>query len=219
MISLLSPRLSRYSKIIAMNAFSTIPFVFSLSVILAVTPVKAHNKDAKAPHEVGGFVLGSKVEDYPDVIESNFLKEMVVTDWHGFRKGIISYGVCQHTNRILSIRLKYEDSSKRYFQKLLKEFKKKFGPPDEWKGDSFGILHIWKWHFIDNENNAVTLNLQHNLRNPNENIGNMVKLSYPDMIQEEQKCFIEMCAEIKDDDDKERREEIKKPDWHYLIPR
>ena len=173
----------------------------------------------KTPLEVGGFVLGSDVGDYPDAMNTNFLKEMVVTDWHGFRKGIISYGICKYPNKIARIELKYEDQTKEYFLKLLEEYKKRFGAPDEWKGDSFGILHIWKWYFKDSQNRSVSLLLQHNLRNPNEAIGNVVKLSYTDMIEEERECFNSMCEQKKNDKDKERLEQLKKPDWQFLIPR
>ena len=171
------------------------------------------------PHEVGGFALGSDVSEYPDAMHSNYLKEMVVTDWHGFRKGVISYGICKYSNKILKIDLKYEDSTKEYFQRLLGDFKKRYGQPQEWKGDSFGILHIWKWHFEDSEKRKISLILQHNLRDPNENIGNMVKLSYPALMEEERLCFNQMCEAKKSDTNKERLEELKKPDWQYLIPR
>lgn len=164
-------------------------------------------------------MLGSDVREYPDVMNTNFLKEMVVTDWRGFRKGVISYGICKYSDKILRIQLKYQDPSRDYFQKLLKEYKKNYGAPHEWKGDSFGILHIWKWYFVDSENRKVSLSLQHNLRNPNETIGNMVKLSFPEMLDEERSCFNQMCEEMKSEEDKQRLEELKKPDWQYLIPR
>lgn len=188
--------------------------IFILFFIIASTCIAQ-----KVPSEVGGFALGSDVNDYPDVMNTNFLKEMVVTDRHGFRKGVISYGICQYTDKILKIQLKYEDRSKEYFKKLLKRYKKEYGPPHEWKGDSFGILHVWKWHFVDEEKREVSLVLQHNLRNPNETIGNMVKLTYPTMIEDERVCFNQMCEEMKNDHDKQLLEDIKKPDWEYLIPR
>lgn len=190
--------------------------IFSVLFSMMIVTISAAQD---VPHEVGGFSLGSDVSEYPDAMNTNFLKEMVITDWHGFRKGVISYGICKYNNKILTIQLKYEDQSKEYFQKLLKEYKDKYGAPHEWKGDSFGILHIWKWHFVDNEKRAVSLILQHNLRNPNESIGNMVKLSYPDMLDEERLCFNQMCEQMKSDQDKKRLEDLKKPDWQYLIPR
>lgn len=192
-----------------------VPLILLLSLVFPHILVAAD----KVPNEVGGFSLGSDISDYPDVVDTNYLKETVITDWHGFRKGIISYGICKYNNKILKIQLKYEDSSKKYFQKLLAEYKKKFGAPNEWKGDSFGILHIWKWYFVDEQERNVSLILQHNLRNPNENLGNMVKLSFPKLLNEERACFNEMCEQMKSDKDKQRLEDLKKPDWQYLIPR
>lgn len=190
---------------------------FFVLLFIAVAPVTASSRNV--PAEVGGFGLGTDMKDYPEVVESNYLKETVITDWHGFRKGIISVGVCKHTDIILRIRLKYEDSSKKFFKKLLAEYKKSFGPPDEWKGDSFGILHVWRWNFVDSENRRVTLLLQHNLKNTNENIGNQVKLSFPDLLREERECFNQFCEDMKSDKDKQRLEELKKPDWQFMIPR
>jgi hypothetical protein len=189
-----------------------------LSISLAILTSTA-SADQKVPTEVGGFALGSNLDNYPEVVQSNFLKETVITDWHGFRKGIISHGVCKYPGQILKLRLKYDDSSKKFFQKLLKEYKRRYGAPHEWKGDSFGILHIWKWHFVDSEDRAVSLSLQHNLRNTSENVGNMVKMSLPGLIEEERKCFNQMCEDLQTEEDQQRLEERKKPNWDFMIPR
>ena len=195
---------------------TSIPLTFLLLLFFGLTPIMAAAKTV--PQGVGGFVLGSHMKDYPEVVENNFLKETVITDWYGFRKGVISVGVCKHTDVILKIQLKYEDSIKEFFKKLLEEYKRSFGSPDEWKGDSFGILHVWKWNFVDDENRRVTLLLQHNLKNTNETIGNQVKISFPDLLQEERDCFNQFCEEQKSDQDKQRLQERKKPDWKYMIP-
>ena len=79
------------------------------------------------PHEVGGIVLGSHIDSYPDLTESNFMKEVVVTDRHGFRKGVISYGVCRYEGKILKIKLKYENKSKSFYTKLLTKYREKYG--------------------------------------------------------------------------------------------
>lgn len=178
-------------------------------------PTSAEN----VPHEVGGIVLGSKVESYPDIVQSNFMKEVVVTDWHGFRSGVISYGICQHEGQILKIDMKYSDRSREFYNTLLEKFREKFGPPDSWNGDSFGVMLIWKWQFVDSEKNKVSLALQHNGKNSNETIGNMVKLSFSEKIEEERLCFIDMCAQHKEKTEEKHREELKKTDWSYLIPR
>ncbi len=189
--------------------------LFSCFFTLIPLPARAEN----VPHEIAGIVLGTSVDEYPDIIKTNFLKDMVVTDWHGFRNGTISYGTCKYVNRILKIDMKYADKSEDLFKKLLKEFREKFGEPDEWKGDSFGVMRIWKWQFIDKEQNKVSLSLQYNGKDSNETIGNMVKLSYPKKIEEERLCFINMCKNSNKHLDTTRREELNKSDWSYLVPR
>ena len=199
-----------------MNKYLSISCVVFLQLLLLL-PLSGAAKEI--PHEVGGFVLGSDVTEYPDIEYANALKDVVVYDWHGFDKGIISYGVCENPGEIVKIKLKYENSSKKFFKQLLKKYKKKFGKPTEWKGDSFGILHVWKWKFTDKNNKRVHLILQHNTKNPNENIGNVVKLFYPDSIVREQKCFAEQCAQNINNREKERQLERKKSGWEYLIPK
>lgn len=112
--------------------------------------------------------------------------------------------------------MKYEDSSKDFYETLLKKFKKKFGKPALWGGDAFGILSKWKWIFIDENNRRVNLILQHNLKNHNENIGNMVKLYYPEREKEERLCFIEQCEINKSEEQARERKEM---NWDYMIPR
>jgi hypothetical protein len=185
------------------------------SIILCPLQVNAE----QVPHEIAGIALGSSVDQYPDITQTNFMKEVVVTDYHGFRKGIISYGACRYIDQILKIDMKYQDKSKAFYKKLLKEFRKKFGQPDSWHGDSFGVKYIWKWRFIDDQQNPVSMTLQHNSKDSMETIGNMVKLSYPARIAEERACFNDMCEQSKENIDEKRREELKKSDWSYLIPR
>jgi len=193
-------------------------FINSILFSFFLFLLPGHISAQEVPHGVGGFLLGSNVTDYPDIEYSNFLKEVVIYDWHGFDKGIISYGICAEPGEIVKIKLKYKNSSKKYFKKLLKKYKKKYGKPTEWKGDSFGILHIWKWKFVDEKQNRVHLILQHNSKNPNENIGNMVKLYYPDNIVREQTCFSEQCTKNLSKREKSDMKIRKETDWSYLIP-
>lgn len=185
----------------------------TLSLLL---PLNGMTMARDMPTQVGGFILGSDVTDYPDIEYSNFLKEVVVYNWNGFAKGIISYGICDSPGEIVKIKLKYKDPSKRFFKTLLKKYKQKYGKPDEWKGDSFGILHIWKWKFINAKGEKIYLILQHNTKNPNENTGNMVKLYCPDQIVKEQRCFTKQCTSGLNQDTKNKK--APELDWNLLIP-
>lgn len=191
---------------------------WTLLLIISLFLFPAQLPAENVPHQVGGIALGSRVDEYPDIIQTNFMKEMVITDWHGFRKGVISSGTCLHKDRILKIDMKYEDKSKSFYQQLLKKYRKKFGPPDSWQGDSFGVKYVWKWFFIDENQDRVSLALQFNSKDSNETIGNMVKLSYPGKIEEERLCFVEMCDDSKVKGDKELTKQPKKADWSFLIP-
>jgi len=176
----------------------------------------------EAPSQIAGITLGSDVKSYPQFTQSNFMKEVVITDWHGFRKGIISYGVCKHLDTILKIDLKYEEKGKAFYGKLLEKFKQRFGEPEEWKGDSFGVILVWKWYFTDAEGSKISLVLQHNSKNSNETIGNIVKLSYPDKIAEEQRCFTEMCDATRKEaagEGETVQNDTRSSDWSSLIPR
>lgn len=183
---------------------------------MSVTLVSA--KTAKVPISIAGITLGSAVTSYPNIIESNFMKQVVVTDWHGFRKGVISYGICLNIDTILKIDMKYEDKSKRFYKTLLKKIKAEYGEPDVWSGDSFGLKYVWKWDFVDKNNNRVTLKLQYNGKDSNETIGNMIKLSYPGKIADERRCFMEMCHQKKKNLDAIHLKELKRSDWSHLIP-
>ncbi len=191
---------------------------YFLLACLLVLPLEGFAKTPQTPISIAGISLGSDVKSYPDIIDSNFMKEVVVTDWHGFRKGVISYGICRYSDTILKIDMKYEDKSKKFYHKVLKKIKAQYGDPDTWSGDSFGLKYIWKWHFTDKDDNRVTLKLQFNAKDSNETIGNMIKLSYPDKIADERRCFMEMCDANREQFDAIHLEKIQQSDWSHLIP-
>jgi hypothetical protein len=204
---------------VSSTTVTTMLYLFKLFIISLIffTPLQlsAH----VIPHEIAGIRLGTNVEDYPDFELSNYLKEKVVVDWHGFRKGVISYGICYAPDTIVKLQMKYEDSSKQFFDTLMRRYKEQFGAPTEWKGDSFGIKHIWKWRFKDEDGRAVNMILEHNLQDINANIGNQVKLYYPELLENERLCFIELCEEATDPAKKARKEQLKQTSWELLIPK
>jgi len=200
--------------VIPMNCFRQL--AVGLLFMLCLWPGLLNAGDA--PQEIAGIVLGSNVATYPDIVQSNFLQEVVVTEWHGFRKGIISYGTCRYNGQILKIEMKYDNQSKEFFKAVLEKLRQKYGEPTSWNGDSFGVLHNWKWQFVDGNQNKVSLSLQHNGKNSNETMGNVIKLSFPEKIEEERLCFSAMCDKHKEKTEEKRLIELKKTDWSYLIP-
>jgi hypothetical protein len=173
------------------------------------------------PSEVGGFILGTSIEEYDFISYRNFLKQVVIDRIPGFRKGMIEYGVCKRPGDIVRIKLKYQDTSKAFYKKLFKQYKKRFGKPDEFTGDSFGIVICWRWNFRTKDGERVTMLLQHNLKNPNEVTGNMVKLAMPDRIEAERKCFNKTCDMRSPGAFSKSKQEgdWDKSGWQNMIPR
>ncbi|MCG6930850.1 MAG: hypothetical protein LJE64_09885 [Desulfofustis sp.] len=184
---------------------------FILPVSLAISTVGAQQT---VPSAIGGFTLNSPISDYGQKHYQNYLNEVIVTDLEGFRKGFITYGTCENPGRILRIKLKYHDASAEFFEELLERYKQAFGSKPKFSGDRFGNVKIWKWTFIDSEGHKVSLALQHNLKDLDESIGNMVKLSLPELMDAERICFNKT---VPDDDGKQ--EQGGDLDWTLLVPR
>ncbi len=191
--------------------------ILAASLILSLNPTGVISAEPIIPKSAGGFALNSSIEDYQIDDRGNYLHEVIITDLAGFRKGFITYGTCHAPGKILRIKLKYEDRSTSFFNELLKRFREKFGDNPHFDGDPFGNVKNWKWSFTDEQGRRVTLELQHNLKDTDESIGNMVKLSMPELMNEESRCFNRLI-----DRDAEAN---KKPsgsadtvDWEQLIP-
>jgi hypothetical protein len=184
---------------------------------------------ADAPHKLGGFVLGGKIDDFSDKIKqgtelpvryAESLKEVEVQKIPGFKTGLIYYGTCDRRSIILRIEFKYDDPSEKFYEELLKRFKKRFGDPLEWRGDPFHVEVGWKWKFVDANNNDISLILKHNTRDEEKKEGNSVKMTMWNLMNEEIRCHKEkqkssgiLSAES------ERAQESGDIDWDLLVPR
>ncbi|WP_153305756.1 hypothetical protein [Desulfogranum mediterraneum] len=185
------PASSHCSHQRSIGMYSLLALFFALLLSCSTTPLSA---TVLVPKEIGGFRLGTSIDDYELTSYRNFLKQVVVEDIGGFRKGIIEYGVCERPGKIVRIKLKYADSSEGFYRELLKRYKKQLGEPSRYTGDAFGILKAWKWHFIDQNGERVSLTLQYNQKNLDESLGSVVKLAMPERIIAERKCFNRICA-------------------------
>jgi hypothetical protein len=151
----------------------------------------------EAPHQVGVFVLNRDIADFKDyvIMETALpirymenIKEVEVKPIKGFKSGLIAYASCTAPGHIVRIKLKYKDSSKTFFENLLKRVKKKYGEADDYRGDPFHILIAWKWSFTDDEDNHISLTLQHNTLDAEEKKGNAIKLTMTNLIERDQDC-------------------------------
>jgi hypothetical protein len=167
------------------------PWIVSLLLLVPVTTM------AQAPHEIAGLKLGNAVTAHTDVLRMQTalpirhvesIQEVEVVPAPGFKSGLVWYGTCNQPHQILRISLKYADSSKKFYQQLLKRYEDRFGKPQEWRGDPFHLVRAWKWSFTDAQNNRISLILQHNRADQDERLGNSVKLTMWNLFEAERAC-------------------------------
>lgn len=202
--------------------------LFKIAIGLTCLLMAATGMAADAPKSLAGFVLGQPLSEYKDrvIMESvlpiryaETFQEVEIRPHEGYKSGLIGFGTCRKYGQIVRIKLKYEDSSKAFFKKLLKEYKKRLGEPSEYNGDAFQVFISWKWSFTDENGQRISLTLQHNESDSDEKIGNAVKLTHSSMVDEELECFQAREAD--------RREQMRKSPpiktglegWDRFVPR
>ena len=177
------------------------------------------------PTRIGGFVLNTDIEQYKDVLRGETtlpirfmeaLEEVEVRPRPGFKSGYIAYGTCAAPGKIVRIKLKYKDSSKKYYKKLLKAYRARFGK-GKWLGDPFHVVSTWQWSFKEGDQ-QVNLYLQHNLSDTEEKFGNSVKLTMLNLVGEEIQCFTEKNPDYRATAGTEEVDHDA-ADWEDLIPR
>lgn len=175
---------------------------------------------AEAPHEIGGFALNRNIQDYKEQVimdttlpvrYAENIEEVEIKITKGFKSGLIAYGTCATPGNIVRIKLKYEDSSKSFFEELLKRFKKRFGQPDEYRGDPFKIMIAWKWSFVDKQNHNISLILQHNSMDEEEKMGNAVKMTDNTLMEEDLLCYKNKQGDY--------RERLRQRKWNAVNPK
>jgi hypothetical protein len=174
---------------------------------------------ADAPHQVAVFKLNSDIAEVKDyvIMETALpirymenIEEVEIRQIDGIRSGLIAYATCTAPGRIVRIKLKYQDSSKDFFDKLLKRIEQKYGKPDEYRGDPFHIVISWKWSFTDKDNNRISLTIQYNSMDTEEKMGNAIKLTMTNLMEEDQRCY-----EIKALD---QREKLRQLEYKIMTP-
>lgn len=153
---------------------------------------------AEVPHGLAGFTLGDKISAQMENIEPDTvlpvrylesLKEVETKDIWGYKAGLVYYTTCVNPPRIVRLKFKYADASIAFYEALLKRFKARFGEPVEYRGDPFHIVIAWKWAFMDENNNDISLILQHNTLDEEEKKGNSIKITMWNLLKNEIRCF------------------------------
>ena len=173
----------------------------------------------EAPHQIGVFALSQNISEVKDYVimetalpirHMETIEEVEIKSLEGIKSGLIGYATCKAPGNIVRIKLKYKDPGKKFYEQLLKRISKKFGEPDEYRGDPFHIVLSWKWSFVDKKKERITLTLQHNSMDTEEKLGNSIKLTNRSLIEEDLKCSKEKALD--------HRQKLRYRDWKVMTP-
>jgi hypothetical protein len=186
---------------------------------------------AEMPRSVAGVTLGQPIRNFADIVVmetalpvryAENLHEVELRPIAGFKTGLLWYGTCLKEHPVVRIKLKYADGRRAFFDELFGRFKKAFGEPDEYRGDPFQNVIGWKWAFTDKANNRVSMILQHNAMDEDEKMGNSLKLTLVNALEEDTRCY-EKRATQQGEKLRHRREgPAMKPgvsDWDRYLPK
>jgi len=191
-------------------------FVFTNLVFLWLAGI---GLAGEAPQQISVFVLNKNISEFKDYVimetalpirHMENIEEVEIKSLEGIKSGLIGYATCAAPGNIVRIKLKYKDSSKKFYENLLKRIKKKFGEPDEYRGDPFHIVLSWKWSFVNQKNERITMTLQHNSMDTEEKLGNSIKLTNRNLIEEDLKCYKVKALD--------QRQKLRHRDWKIMIP-
>lgn len=206
----------------------------AFGLVLAVILVSVTGPCAAAgavPYGVAGVVLDRDIGEFEDRLTPDppvtvrfqeYLQEVELRPITGVKRAVVAYGTCANPGRVVRIKVKYADSSKEFYNNLLKRFKRRFGEPSEWRGDPFHVLIAWKWSFTDTAGKRISLTLQHNTKDLEEKMGNAVKMNFSNGLEAEQQCAEaqEAAAGANGGAQTETAADAsQKLDWELLIPR
>jgi hypothetical protein len=189
--------------------------ILFMGVLLASSTCLAND----VPHQVAVFKLNSNIADVKDyvIMETALpirymenIEEVEIKPIEGFKSGLIAYATCTTPGHIVRIKLKYKDSSKKFYEKLLQQIKDKYGEPSEYRGDPFHILISWKWSFVDKDGRRISMTMQHNSMDTEEKMGNAIKLTMTSLVEEDQRCYKVKALD--------QRQELRERQWKTLTP-
>jgi hypothetical protein len=183
---------------------------------------------AQTPHQIGPYILDQDIAKFADYVymdtalpirHMESIHEVEIRPIKGYKSGLIAYGTCTVSNHVVRIKLKYKDNSKNFFEQLKKRIVKRFGEADEYRGDPFHIVIAWKWSFVNQNNQNISLILQHNSRDEEEKMGNSIKLSMTGLISDERECHYKSMDKTLADRDNAQTIVMDQKGWDLFTPR
>ncbi|MEF3697821.1 hypothetical protein [Desulfolutivibrio sp.] len=151
-----------------------------------------------APMELAGLRLGGDISQYAQLIDADsaskgffrpHLEMVSLKDREGLRSAYADYGTCQNKGRIVRIKVNYTDGSLTFFEKLLSELKKRYGQPEDWRGNPFGTLRAWKWSIASGADRISMVLMYYAGDDGEYTEGNSLRITSRNMVDEEDRCY------------------------------
>ncbi|EFL49212.1 conserved hypothetical protein [Solidesulfovibrio fructosivorans JJ]] len=154
---------------------------------------------ADAPMELAGIRLGETLAEagktvaHPETDRSfhkPYLGLAAVAPVPGYRSGYVDYGLCAKPGRIVRLKMNYADESLEFFERILEALTKRYGAPQEWRGNAFRTLRTWKWSLRAAGGEPVSLILMHYEGEDGAfTEGNSIRLAATGMVHDEEVCY------------------------------
>jgi len=200
------------------------------SILVAILLLFPNQSSAdKSPSKIAGLILGEQISMFVDLVQMEtsivlrdrqYLREVRTREIDGYKSGTVDFGNCSKPGQIVRIKLKYEYEDKKFYDELLERFKKRFGEPDEWRGDPFHVIIAWKWSFRDKKGNKISMILQHS-RDEDYKWGNSIKLTNTTLMQQERLCYEKKNKEEEGNQETKsasQRRKLSEKDFQLFIP-
>lgn len=179
-----------------------------------------------APMELAGLRLGSDIAECAEHVDQTtaakgffrpHLEMVALKPREGLRSAYADYGTCKNKGRIVRIKVNYNDGSLAFFEKLLAELKKRYGQPEDWRGNPFGTLRAWKWS-IPSGNDRISMVLMYYEGDDGEYTeGNSLRITSRNMVEEEDQCYLHKRKDGDSVKEIHKPSNISEMDW--LLPK
>lgn len=167
-------------------------------ILIILLALPSAIRAAEMPMSLAGITLGSDISAIGEFCDSEsdipladerHLSEMLLRPGFvpGVKNGSVAYANCSQKGRIVRIKLKFDDSSRAFYNDLRRRYEQIFGKPDEWRGDPLQTVISWKWSFSDGQGQRVSLELTHS-NDDDYKLGNFVKMTLRSLWEEEAAC-------------------------------
>lgn len=196
----------------------------ALALLLLLAPA-VHAAKKELPKTIAGITLGDSVDRYARLCDMDMVSTIPDTPFlsevrldpdavPGIRGGSLTYANTTEDRRLVRIKLKFHDRKQDLFDQLLARYKRQFGDPDNYAGDSFHNVIAWQWKF-HKDGEMVDLILMWS-REPDMRPGVSIKMTLESLVKEEFRRF-KMRRDKRDQDNDDGPSAIK--DLGEFVPR